>query len=150
MKKLVVLFSFFLIGSNLFAQMKSPVKWGLTAKKIKVNIYEVHITAEVEADWHIYSQFTPDGGPVATKFTFTKNPLLTLQGAVKEIGKLETHHEKLFGVDVKQFSKKVEFVQLVKVKAAVKTNLAGSIEFMVCNEKQCLPPTTKDFSISLK
>jgi hypothetical protein len=66
------------------------------------------------------------------------------------VGKLEQHAEPLFGVDVKQFSNKVDFVQVVKVKGNIKTVVAGTIDFMVCNDKQCLPPSSQKFSISLK
>ncbi|MDQ2719651.1 MAG: protein-disulfide reductase DsbD N-terminal domain-containing protein [Bacteroidota bacterium] len=132
-----------------FAQIKTPVSWSFTAKKIDAKTYEVHLTASIEKDWHIYSQTTPDGGPIPTSITFTKNPLLTLEGDAKEVGKLEKHNEPLFGVDVKQFSNKVDFVQIVKLKAPVKTSVSVAVEFMVCNDKQCLPPTTKKFSIAL-
>ncbi len=110
----------------------------------------MHLAANIEERWHLYSQTTPDGGPVATTITFTKNPLLTMDGKIKEVGKLQQKHEPLFGVDVKQFSDKVDFVQIVKLKTPVKTNVAGSIEFMVCDDKQCLPPSTQKFSILLK
>jgi len=52
-------------------------------------------------------------------------------------------------VDVKQFSDKVDFVQVVKLKAQVKTSVDAAVEYMVCNDKQCLPPSTKKFSIAL-
>jgi thiol:disulfide interchange protein DsbD len=55
----------------------------------------------------------------------------------------------VFGVDVKYFSGKVDFVQLVKLKSKAKTNFTGSVEFMVCNDQQCLPPATQKFSIAL-
>jgi hypothetical protein len=131
------------------SQVKSPVKWAYSAKKLPDGKYEVHLTATVEKGWHIYSQTTPDGGPIPTSFTFTKNPLLTLTGPVKELGKLETHFEKLFDVNVKQFSDKVDFVQVVTVKGTVKTNLTGKVEYMLCDDKQCLPPATQQFSIAL-
>jgi DsbC/DsbD-like thiol-disulfide interchange protein len=73
-----------------------------------------------------------------------------VDGKVKELGKLEQRHEELFGVDVKQYSDKVEFVQVIKLKGKVKTSVAGSVEFMVCNDSQCLPPSTKKFSLEIK
>jgi thiol:disulfide interchange protein DsbD len=76
--------------------------------------------------------------------------LLTVEGKAKEVGKMEKHNEPLFGVDVKQFSNSVDFVQLVKLKAPVKTSVNVAVEFMVCNDKQCLPPSTKKFSVALK
>lgn len=150
MKKLVTA-SFLLLFTNLlFAQIQNPVSWSVTAKKINDKTYEIHLTADIQKGWHVYSQTTPDGGPVPTSFTFAKNPLLTYEGKAKEIGKLEKHAEPLFGVDVKQFSNKVDFVQLVKLKANVKTSADVAVEFMVCNDRQCLPPTTKKFTVALK
>jgi len=150
MKKLLVLIVFLSAALISYAQIQSPVSWTFSAKKIDAKTYEVHMIATVGSGWHIYSQTTPDGGPVATTIKFTKNPLLTLDGAAKELGKLEQRYEPLFDVDVKQFSNKVEFVQIIKMKAPVKTNVAGSIEFMVCNDTECLPPSEKKFSIALK
>ncbi len=73
-----------------------------------------------------------------------------LAGPAKEEGKLEQHHEELFGVDVKQFSNSVDFVQTIKLKSPVRTSANITVEYMVCNDKQCLPPTSKKFSIALK
>ncbi len=140
----------FLMASVSFAQVQNPVHWEFTAKKISSTEYEIHLKATIDNNWHTYSQSTPDGGPVPTKIEFTNNPLLTLIGKVKEVGKMETHHDESFGVDVKQFSKSVDFVQVVKVKSNIKSTISGSVEFMVCNDHECLPPTTKQFSISLK
>lgn len=132
------------------AQVKNPVQWDFSAKKINATIYEVYLTANMEDGWHVYSQHTPDGGPVPTSIQFAKNPLLTLNGTPKESGKKEQKFEELFGVDVIQFSDKVVFVQKVEVKGKAKTTLTGSVEFMTCNDRECLPPATQKFSIALK
>ena len=149
MRKLIfsLLLSFPLLA---LAQVKDPVNWSFTSKKIEGGKYEVHLTATIQTGWHTYSQFTPEGGPAPTVVSFKKSPLITLNGAVTEIGKLEKLNEPLFGVEVKQFSNKVDFVQLVTVKANAKTAIAGSVEFMVCNSKECLPPKEVKFSIPLK
>ena len=150
MKKVLVFFVLLFIASNSFSQIQNPVKWNYSTKKISSTMYEVHLTANISGSWHLYSQTTPDGGPVPTSIKFSANPLVVLQGAPQEVGKLQQKHEPLFGVDVKQFAGKVDFVQTVKLKTPVKTNIAGSIEFMVCDDTQCLPPSTEKFSIALK
>ena len=150
MKKIFTAAFLLLFSHVLFAQIQNPVSWMATSKKISDKTYEIHLTANINKGWHIYSQTTPDGGPVATNLTFTKNPLLILDGKTKELGKLEQRHEELFGVDVKQFSNQIDFVQVVKLKAPVKTSVDVAVEFMVCNDKQCLPPTTKKFTVALK
>jgi thiol:disulfide interchange protein DsbD len=125
------------------------VAWTFSAKRIADKTYEVHITATIQTGWHTYSPTTPDGGPVPTTITFVKNPLISVDGKLKEVGKLEKKNEPLFGVEVTQYSNKVDFIQVVKVKAAVSTLVKGTIEYMVCNDTQCLPPATKAFAIAL-
>jgi DsbC/DsbD-like thiol-disulfide interchange protein len=142
-----LLLAIYLYGSG---QVQNPVNWIFTSKKTEASTFEVHLTATIGKGWHTYSQTTPDGGPVGTTIDFTKNPLLTMDGPAKEVGRLEQHNEPLFGVEVKQFSDKVDFVQVVQVKKGAKTTLAGNITYMVCNDKECLPPSTMPFSISLK
>jgi Disulphide bond corrector protein DsbC len=150
MKKIFTAAFLVLISNMLFAQIQSPVSWTATSKKIGDKTYEIRLTANINQGWHVYSQTTPDGGPVPTTISFTKNPLVVIDGKTKEIGKLEQRHEDLFGVDVKQFSNKIDFVQVVKLKAPVKTSVDVAVEFMVCNDKQCLPPATKKFTVALK
>ncbi|MEO9022864.1 MAG: protein-disulfide reductase DsbD domain-containing protein [Ginsengibacter sp.] len=150
MKKILTAGFLLLFSNLLFAQIQNPVSWTATSKKINDKTYEIHLTANIEKGWHTYSQTTPDGGPIPTSLTFTKNPLLTMEGNAKEVGKLEQHNEPLFGVDVKQFSNRVDFVQVVKLKAPVKTSVNVAVEFMVCNDKECLPPRTQKFSVALK
>jgi thiol:disulfide interchange protein DsbD len=151
MKKILFAFCLFFSANILFAQIQNPVLWSASSKKINDKTYEIHLTASIGEGWHIYSQTTPEGGPIPTSITFTKNPLVTLDGDAKEVGKLEQHNEPLFGgIDVKQFSDKVDFVQVVKLKSPVKTSVSVAVEFMVCNDKECLPPSTKKFSVALK
>lgn len=132
------------------AQVKAPVKWSFAAKKLNATTYELQLTAQMEDEWHIYSQTTAQGGPVPTAVSFSKNPLLTYKGVVNEQGKLEQHFEELFGVNVKQYSGKVIFTQSVAVKAGIKTAVNGSVEYMACNDHECMPPQKQSFSIALK
>jgi hypothetical protein len=148
MKKLVFT-ALLLVGfSALQAQVQNPVQWKFEAKKKGTN-YEIVITATVDKPWHIYSQNTPKGGPLPTNIAFKKNPLVTISGKVVETGKLEKVYDKNASIDVLFYSGKVVFTQLVKVKAGVKTNVSGTVEYMVCDDEQCLPPTKKTFDIKL-
>jgi DsbC/DsbD-like thiol-disulfide interchange protein len=150
MKRIAVVFiALFCIGGSLCAQVEQPVTWSFASKKLNATTFEIRLTAQIESGWHIYSQSTPAGGPVPTEIRFAKNPLVALPEKVKEVGKLEQKHEPLFGVDVKQYSKTVVFVQKVSVKGKAKTSLNGVIEYMTCNEEQCLPPAEQKFTIAL-
>ncbi len=138
-----------LISGICLAQVKNPVKWEFFAKKINETTYEIHMAARLESGWHIYSQSTSDGGPKPTVIKFSANPLIATKAGVKEVGKLVRKYEEIFEVEVKQFSDNVDFVQVVTLKANVKTTFAGTVEYMVCNDKECLPPTTQKFSVSI-
>ena len=137
-----------IIGMSAIAQIKDPVKWQATSKKVG-NSYQVILTATLPKPWHIYSQFTGRGGPLPTALKFTKNPLLTFDGGVKEVGKLKEEYDTNFDTKVKYFGDKVDFVQMVKVKGNLKTNVNVTIEYMTCDDSQCLPPTKKTFNVSL-
>lgn len=150
MRQLLLSVAALLSATLCFSQVKQPAKWSFTARKINATTYEIHLTANLEGGWHIYSQTTPEGGPVATKIKFAPNPLVIVQGVTTEVGKPEKKHEAIFGVDVKQFSNKVDFVQVVQLKGKVKTNITGSVDYMTCNDRECLPPTNQKFSIAIQ
>jgi hypothetical protein len=73
-----------------------------------------------------------------------------VNGKVGAEGEMITVHEEVFNIDVAYFNGGVTFTQRVTVKGNAKTNLSGSIQYMLCNNKQCLPPVTKGFSVTLK
>ena len=148
MKKIfgVIMLMMFLGGVN--AQINNPVQWSYSAKKIADKTYELHITATIGNNWHLYAQEAGEG-PVPTQITFTSNPLIKYDGKVREIGKMEKSFDKNFNSTLKYFANKVDFVQKVKVKSAIATVIKGSVNYMVCNDKQCLPPKDVPFSIKV-
>ena len=149
MNKYICLISF--IFTALITQAQSPVNWSFTSKKLSDKTYEVHLTANIQSGWHLYSQTQPDDAlAIPTNFTLNNNPLLKLDGKIKEIGTMEKFKDKILGVSAHQYSNKVDFVQVVKLKSNAKTNISGSVEFQTCDDKKCLPPKTVNFNIALK
>ncbi|HEU4901401.1 MAG TPA: protein-disulfide reductase DsbD domain-containing protein [Flavisolibacter sp.] len=133
------------------AQIASPVSWTFTSKKISNNVYEVLMTANIQNGWHLYSQSQPkDAIAVPTSFEFSNNPLVQLDGKVKEAGKVEKFTDKDLGVSANQYSKLVVFSQKVKLKGKAKSNVSGNVTYQTCDDKKCLPPKTVTFNIALK
>ncbi len=148
-KPLLVLFCLVLAGAAANAQL-NPVSWSFTSKKIADKTYEVHLTATMATGWHLYSQVQPeDAIAIPTGFKINSNPLLSLEGNIRELGKMEKFHDKKLEVSANQYSGKVDFVQVVKLKANAKTNLTGSVEYQTCDDKKCLPPKTVSFTVPL-
>jgi thiol:disulfide interchange protein DsbD len=149
MKKLSLVFLSYFMLPVASAQIENPVKWSYTAKKISDKVYDVYVTATLDAKWHIYAQEAGEG-PEPTSLSFAKNPLIKLEGKVKEDGKLEKEYDKNFGSELKFYSNKVSFVQRIKLKSPVSTILKGNINYMVCNDRKCLPPKEIPFTVKLK
>ncbi|HRO69460.1 MAG TPA: protein-disulfide reductase DsbD family protein [Chitinophagaceae bacterium] len=148
-KPILVLFCLVLAGAAANAQL-NPVSWSFTSKKIADKTYEVHLTATMATGWHLYSQVQPeDAIAIPTGFKINSNPLLSLEGNIRELGKMEKFHDKKLEVSANQYSGKVDFVQVVKLKANAKTNLTGSVEYQTCDDKKCLPPKTVNFTVPL-
>ena len=131
-----------------WAQLIDPVKWTYTAKKIADKTYELHMTAMLDSKWHIYAQDAGEG-PEPTSFNFSKNPLVTLDGKVKEDGKLEKIYDPNFKSTLRFYADKIDFIQKVKLKSPVSTVVKGTVTYMVCDDKKCLPPKEIPFSIKI-
>lgn len=150
MKRLIILLVAFAATFSAGAQL-NPVSWAFSSKKIGDKTYEVHLTATMQSGWHLYSQVQPDDAiAIPTDFQLNSNPLLALDGKIKEVGKMEKFHDAKLDVSANQYGGKVDFVQVVKLKANVKTNLTGTVEYQTCDDKKCLPPKKVNFSIPIK
>jgi hypothetical protein len=129
----------------------NPVSWNFTIVKTGEKTYEFRAKATIQDGWHLYSQAQPDDAiAIPTGFSLHPNPVLILDGKFKEVGKLEKFHDKKLDLSANQYSNSVDFVQVVKLKANVKTNISGSVEFQTCNDEKCLPPKTVNFSVAVK
>ena len=150
MKKIVSLLSVIWITVSAAAQIQDPVDWSYSVKKVSADTYTFTATANIEGDWHIYSQTTGKGGPVPTKINFNKNPLITVVGTTKETGQVKQVYDELFKTTVRFIGETAAYTQTIKVRGGVKTNISGFVAYMVCDDRQCLPPSKKTFDLKLQ
>lgn len=138
----------FLVAATSQAQILHPVKWSYAAKKTSATEAVVFIKATIEPGWHIYSQTVKDGGPVNTSFVYTASPAYTVAGPTVEPTPI-TKFEKLFNMNIAYFDKSVVFQQKVKLKNGVAV-VKGTLSYMACNDRQCLPPEDVEFAVAVK
>ena len=151
MKRTIIFTLVFVLVSNLLNAQLNPVSWTFTAKKISDKTFELHLTATMQSGWHLFSQVQPeDAVAIPTGFKLNNNPLVTLDGKIKEVGKMEKFHDAKLDISANQYAEKVEFVQVLKLKSNVKSSITGSVEYHTCDDKKCLPPKTVTFSIPVK
>ena len=142
---LLLLLSTYILNS-VNAQIFDPVKWDFNTKKISDCEYELIIKANIEGKWHLYGQKAyGDEGPIPTSFHFTKSAKYELIGKTSE-SKLVKKFEPVWNFELQFFEHEAVFTQKVKIKTDKPFEIKGNLEFMVCNESQCLPPTTINFN----
>ncbi|SMD18443.1 protein-disulfide reductase DsbD N-terminal domain-containing protein [Pedobacter nyackensis] len=148
MKNLILLTVGILFSLSASSQILKPVKWSYAFKKTSKTEATLYLKATIDEGWHLYSQNMADGGPVKTSFTFAPSKAYKPVGKTIE-PKAITKFEKSFDMNVSYFEKSVMFQQKVKLTGA-NAIVKGTLEYMVCDDSQCLPPETVDFSISVK
>ena len=150
MKRFFAIATILVFGLNAQAQL-DPITWTFSSVKINEKDYEIHLKATIQSGWHLYSQKQPsDAIAEPTSIKINANPLFKTDDKIKEVGKMEVMKDASLGISANQYSQSVEFVQKIKLKAAVKTNFTGSIQYQTCNDKKCLPSKKITFSVPVK
>ena len=149
MMRYIIVIIAFLFSTLLTAQILEPVKWEFQTEKLSEDEYQLKFIALVDDNWAIYSQDIPDDGPIPTSFEFDKSDLFTLIGMVKENDKNKvTKHDPVFNMTLSKFYNKAEFTQVVKLSTPNAT-INGTLNFMTCDDKRCLPPTDVPFEFNI-
>lgn len=148
-----LVFTFVFLGakaqfSDPNAQIYDPVKWSYSAEKINEKEADLLITAKIEKGWHLYSQFIDEGGPIPTSFKFNSSPDFKLIGKVSESPKAVKAYDKNFDMEIAWHKNQVVFKQRISFNKPI-DKVSGVLEFMVCNDERCLPPTEVEFEIPL-
>lgn len=139
-----VLLAFITVAAQ--AQIFTPVTWEFGLNDSGSAEKELLFTATLENGWHLYDMNLPEGGPVSTAFTFETIKGAELVGTPSATTKPTTVFDELFDMELRWFGGKVTFVQKVKVTDPKKFAIAGEVEYMACNDENCLPPERESFS----
>lgn len=153
MKYFFRIFTIFVLSIISFSvsaqQFLTPIKWEFSSKKISETEAELIFKAKIDDHWHLYSQFIKAGGPEPTVFTINKSKSFELVGKVKESKSIEMMDPN-FAMMVKFFAKEATFKQKIKILDNKPFSVKGNVYFMVCDDKQCLPPEELNFDIKVE
>ena len=147
MKKFLRLFTFLVLLLPMMAkaQILEPVQWTVETEKLNKNEYNIVFKAEIEDHWHLYSQYTPFGGPMPLYFEFTDTLGIERIGGVVE-PKAIIKYSDIFEIDEHFFENEAVFTQKVKLVDDAAT-VAGVITGQACKES-CVQ-LTYDFEVQL-
>lgn len=129
---------FFLLSILAFAQSNAqivnPVKWTSKVEKVSENEFNLIMEGKIDKDWHVYSQFTPENGPLPAEFKFENaKGNYELVGKTKESPYKKQYNE-VFEVDEYYFEKQVTFTQKIRITNPKVSVIKASIDFQVCKE----------------
>jgi thiol:disulfide interchange protein DsbD len=148
-RKLLAIAAFLLIHiAFVNAQVLEPVAWSFKSEKTAENNYDIIMTATIDDTWHLYAMDLPEGGPVATSFTFESPRDYSLEGKPVAINQPEVKFDNSFGMDIGMHSGTVEFRQKITV-SKLPVTVSGFVTFMSCDDSQCLPPRDVEFSVNI-
>ncbi len=126
-----------------------PVSWSFAAKPMDDGSSQVLLTATVDEGWHIYAtELENDLGPIPTSIHFVASDEYTLVDGLVEPDAEEVYDQN-FQMQVRYHSGKPVFIQRIKASSESAVVVHGEVEFMVCNDKTCLPPEVVTFAIEL-
>ena len=134
MRKYIFLLLAFLAFAKVNAQILDPVKWTTKIEKKSETNYVLTFNGVIEDGWHLYSQFTPDGGPLALEVIFkNQKGNYNLIGKAKE-SKTKTAYNDVFEVNETFFEKKVEIRQEITVVNSKNSKIDAVLNYQVCKE----------------
>ena len=139
----ISLFYFYQVS---LAQIVEPIKWQFSVNEKS----EIIIQASIDRGWHLYDMNLPEDGPISTSFSFEKIEGAELSGKVTSTSKVIAKYDEMFSMELRWFEKSAVFVQKIKIKDSEKFKIIGEVNFMACNDKMCLPPTSETFEFSKK
>ncbi|RZL47630.1 MAG: sugar transporter [Pedobacter sp.] len=147
MKKILLAFIFLGIVSSAFAQLEKPITWSYKVVRVNKSEAILYFKAKLDDKWHVYAQ-TVKSEAMRLKFLFSPSKDFNLLGKTIEPKPIKKY-DKAVKMDLAYFEKTATFQQKIKLNKS-STVVKVKVEFMVCNDKSCLPADELTFSIPVK
>ena len=134
MKKIVVLLVMSLAFAKGNAQLLNPVKWTTQIEKKSEGNYVLTFNGVIDTGWHLYSQFTPEGGSLPLEVLFkNQKGNFELIGKTKE-SKTKTAYNDIFEVNETFFEKKAQLTQEIHLINPKLAKVEVSLNYQVCKD----------------
>ncbi len=139
MKQFIVLLTFFFVNFPAFSQEgEDPVQWSQEVIPFEGQEYELVMRASIAEGWHVYSQFTAEGGSLPSEFTYVNaGEDYELIGPTSESETLLVYSE-IFEVEETYFKEEAVFRQRIRLLNPDVRQVRVDLFYQVCKEV-CLP-----------
>jgi thiol:disulfide interchange protein DsbD len=138
----------FNINADQNGGFKDPIQWKTHVEKINDKEYYLVFNAEIEKDWHLYSQYNPEGASLPMTFSSEQaDSLFVFEGKA-----LESKTHKAYNPQFKKeeifFSKKGTFKQKIKLLKDDVKKVTVSLFGQVCKEACILVDPEFEFDLT--
>ncbi|MCR9262904.1 MAG: thioredoxin family protein [Flavobacteriaceae bacterium] len=148
MKYFLLVFGFLFANLHIAAQTDAdPALWSYEVNKLSDTEYELVFKGVIMDGWHVYSQYTAEGGSLPSEFTFEKvGEDYELIGETTESETIQEYSD-IFEVEETFFKEEAIFTQKIKLLNPEVRQITVNLFYQICKEV-CIP---KDafFQISL-
>lgn len=128
-----------------------PVQWNISYTPLADQQFKIVAQAEIADGWYVYSQENdPNDGPIPTTIFIEDTTDITL---ISNTESSSNPSYRLSGIDLVfdteliKYKKQFKIEHVYKVTDTTKT-YKGFLEYMTCDDTQCMPPTSLDISFS--
>ncbi|NDV14821.1 DUF255 domain-containing protein [Muricauda sp. TY007] len=148
MRLLVLFLGLFFINLTTFAQTdENPAVWSHEVHKLSETEYELVFKGKIMDGWHVYSQYTAEGGSLPSEFSFEKaGEDYELIGKTEESETIKEYSD-IFEVEETFFKKEAIFTQKIKLLDPEVNQISVNLFYQICKEV-CIP-ADELFQISL-
>lgn len=136
-----------LLALPALAQIQEPIKFKTEWKQNSDSEAEIIFNATIDKGWHVYSTELEEGGPISASFNIDQIQGAETIGKLTPIGNEINEMDPIFGMKVRYFKDKATFIQKIKI-TDKNYSIKGYLEYGACNDENCLPPTSVDFSFN--
>ncbi len=126
---------------------EDPVAWSHEIRQISDGEYELTMRGEILDGWHVYSQFTAEGGSLPSMFTYEEAGKAYELIGITEEGPTIKEFSEIFEVEETFFKKEALFTQRFKLLEDDLDQIQVNLFYQVCKEV-CIPKEI-DFYVAL-
>ncbi len=135
------------------AQELDPVQWEANLLSTD-SIEQIETKATIEEGWYLYSQFIGEDGPIPTSFSLglaqqeSDETVYSFVEANEFSDYTVNTFDEMFQMDLIKYKKEATFS--IAADEIVGKTIYIQVEYMCCDDNQCLPPVSKELIINYK
>ncbi|MGB0838694.1 MAG: protein-disulfide reductase DsbD domain-containing protein, partial [Chitinophagales bacterium] len=146
---LLYIISSIFISINILAQNDGLIQWNFHTKELGNNEFILTFDAQIQEGWYLYSQHLDGQTPRPTKIEFEEMTEGYIKlSEIEEQGEIIEYYDTAIEKDIRKYADRVKFVTTVRT-FSDKVDIAGTVDFMICNNTECKPPTKQGFVFKL-